>query len=455
MKIKENLHHVFWGVVVLSICSGVSACLSTTPTAVRDVALTSIPSASHTPASVQTTLTPSQTSPPTASLVPTALVSPTIPPATNVPILPTHATAVTTPTSLPPCGQSIVFESKYRRTHSLAMVDVCSQEIVFLTDDQGHDEWPRWSPDGRHIAYLSDRGEPSADYRDLWLMDTATGKISQITHDEQIWSSGAAFVWSPSGDEILYSSESEDRSVPRFVKLRDGRIRSLSECFTGPFAWSLDKARIALEMCVEPPADPPAGHENDVWTPGKLVIIRPDGSLIAGDEQEYPYRLPNSSGWFWSPDSQTLAVALFGSLRGSGGGIDLVSIVDEDLVLTANLRDLLPWLEYTMVQSAAWSPNGEEIALVVVEPARLESPYRGQIYVVDRNFTQYRILTSEGVFCDGVQWSPDGSQLTFACDDGEPYSSIWVVNADGTDLHPITKPEEDVRAPQWQPVPQP
>lgn len=458
MRTREYLSRLLWPIAILSLCSGIVACLPTTSIVTSTVAVVPSATASTAPTTVQPTTMISPTSTPALPPASPIIASPTSAPSTDTPIPTTRPTATATSTSLPPCGQSIVFESKRQRTHSLVMVDACSQETVFLTDDEGHDEWPRWSPDGKYIAFLSSRATNLWDeYRDLWLLNMATHELSQLTFDAKAWPFSMAFIWSPNGDEILYSTVDENGldSIPQIVNLKDGVNRSLPGCFRDPFSWSPDGTKIALEMCLELEDKPPEGDESYMMFPGNLVVIQPDGELIAGRTDVDGYRLANSNEWLWSPDSQQLAVSFFSSLAGDGGDLEAVVVEEDRLVTHARLRDIIPSLEHKDVQSLAWSPNGKEIAFVVVEPPVRDRPYWGQVHVVDRDFTCFRTLTPKDMFCDGVQWSPDGSQLTFACDDGEPYASIWLVNADGSDLHAITEPAEDVRSPQWQPVPQP
>lgn len=62
------------------------------------------------------------------------------------------------------------------------------------------DSTPRFSPDGRSIAFIRWRGDLDGD---IWVIDIQTRKMRQVTFDRlQI----ADFKWSPDGSEILYIS---------------------------------------------------------------------------------------------------------------------------------------------------------------------------------------------------------------------------------------------------------
>src|SRR5947207_10761049 len=47
-----------------------------------------------------------------------------------------------------------------------------------ITHDGEGNQRPRWSPDGKRIAYISDRGGLSQ----VWLMDPAGGNATQVTN---------------------------------------------------------------------------------------------------------------------------------------------------------------------------------------------------------------------------------------------------------------------------------
>lgn len=371
-------------------------------------------------------------------------------------ISPTPVLETSTPVPLQQCPL-IAYERQALETKSIAVVDPCGQQPKFSLNDKEYGQSPKWSPDGKYIAFLSTRGQnQSQDSWDLWLLDIDTQELAQLTRGENIPPSESSFIWSPDGSEILYSSGQDNDNgtiETRVLTVHDHSIRVVPDVWA-PFSWSPNGEKIALTTIVEPLDTPAEGYEESAVAPGQLVIIRPNGDRVAGGTRESLYPLQNAGEWLWSPDSQLLAVAFFNSARGDGD-LELVAIRENKLVTVSRLHDLIPSVAEKAIESLSWSPTGEEIAFVVIDYSRLVRPYWGQVLVVDRDFTSFRTLTPEDMFCEDVQWSPDDSQLVFVCDDGEPYSSIWLVNADGSGLHAITKPAPGVRHPQWQPLQQP
>lgn len=80
----------------------------------------------------------------------------------------------------------------------IAMIDLASGDLEILTHGPNSDSAPRWSPDGRTIAYLSDREQPHV--RRLRLLDLETGADCAIPAADGFaeW-----LQWSPDGQSIL------------------------------------------------------------------------------------------------------------------------------------------------------------------------------------------------------------------------------------------------------------
>ncbi len=69
-----------------------------------------------------------------------------------------------------------------------------------LTNGKARDSNPQWSPDGKSIAFVSDRGGK----RQLYLLPIDGGEARQLTALER--GIGGGFAWSPDGSRIAYSA---------------------------------------------------------------------------------------------------------------------------------------------------------------------------------------------------------------------------------------------------------
>ncbi len=97
-----------------------------------------------------------------------------------------------------PDGKSIVFAStQHRPTADIYIKPIHSAVVTRLTDDPGQDVMPAVSPDGRFIAFCSDRNGSW----DIFVMPVEGGKAVQLTND------GAHDLhpsWSPDGSRLVF-----------------------------------------------------------------------------------------------------------------------------------------------------------------------------------------------------------------------------------------------------------
>lgn len=122
----------------------------------------------------------------------------------------------------------------YERFTRLWLVDAESGAAERLTSGNHHDGDPRWSPDGRQIAFVSDRhANPDLGWRsDVYLVDVRARQVRQLSpgRGRQAWGAPA---WSPDGRWIAAignrdwrKGEIQQPSVWR-IRVRDGFAEDL------------------------------------------------------------------------------------------------------------------------------------------------------------------------------------------------------------------------------------
>jgi Tol biopolymer transport system component len=80
-----------------------------------------------------------------------------------------------------------------------------------LTFDAGLQSEPAWSPDGRFLAYSSDRGG----HFEIYVQPAGEGNAVQITHSAaHAWQP----AWSPDGKRIAFRSEGEGGGLYLFPR---------------------------------------------------------------------------------------------------------------------------------------------------------------------------------------------------------------------------------------------
>jgi dipeptidyl aminopeptidase/acylaminoacyl peptidase len=150
-------------------------------------------------------------------------------------------------------------------------LDVNSGKTQTLTHAPGHDYAPDWSPDGKRIAFVSDR----SGIDQIYIMDTDGSHLARMTSGESVEYTPA---WSPDGTKIAYSNGDRvaifDLNTQATQVLKTPNIRNRAP------HWSPDGASIVYTSYVtgrtvpwliavagDTPAHPLIQTHYDVWSP--------------------------------------------------------------------------------------------------------------------------------------------------------------------------------------------
>ena len=95
-----------------------------------------------------------------------------------------------------------------------------------LVEREGMDGFPRWSPDGRHIAFISTERYDWVTVSFLYLVNVETGETVNVTpeFDEKI----KQFYWTADGKQILYIAGDRVATQIFAVDVAARRVRALT-----------------------------------------------------------------------------------------------------------------------------------------------------------------------------------------------------------------------------------
>ncbi len=225
-----------------------------------------------------------------------------------------------------------------RNTSDVWMTRWDGQESVRLTTSKESESSPRWSPDGKYLAFLSSRDDDN-EVSQVWLLPRTGGEAEKITSEK---GGVEDFDWSPDGRKLVLvvadpnpdensSDESSDKKkktkkpivIDRYqfkadssgylgqqrnhLSILDVATRKSEVLTTGKFdeglpAWSPDGKTIAFVSKRQDDADRTDNY--DIWA----IEPRPGATPRALMTDE---RSDNDPGWgsrlAWSPDSKWIA----------------------------------------------------------------------------------------------------------------------------------------------------
>jgi WD40 repeat protein len=153
-----------------------------------------------------------------------------------------------------PDGQRLVFTGYDGGLSDLFTVNADGSDLRRLTNDRYADLQPSWSPDGKTIVFATDRG-PDTDFDELRfgnmrisLYHLDTGRIEVLGRMDR--GKNINPVWAPDGRSIAFVSDRSGISDIYLYDLTDGRVYQLTDVFTGvsgitPFSPALSWARQA------------------------------------------------------------------------------------------------------------------------------------------------------------------------------------------------------------------
>lgn len=277
------------------------------------------------------------------------------------------------------------------RSHSdIWILPMAGGEAVRLTTSPGADSRPRWSPDGKMLAFISSRsGSPQ-----IWLLSPQGGEARQLTH---VASGASGVIWAPDGKHLAFASS----VYPEYAD-EAGFVKEQKRREADPV-----KAQLFTELLYR--------HWN-AWREGlrsHVFVIPVHGGkakdVTPGDFDSPPISLGSSNDYAFAPDGKEIAF-----VRNEDSELRKGLGTNNDLFFLSLEKDHLEGI--TQANKANdngiyYSPDGRYLAYRAMSRPGFEAD-RYQLMLYDRVKKTVRSLTKDRDFSvSDILWSPDSRSL--------------------------------------------
>jgi dipeptidyl aminopeptidase/acylaminoacyl peptidase len=294
-------------------------------------------------------------------------------------------------------------------------------EPIRLTTSKKADTSPRWSPDGKLIAFLSSREEKPQ----IFLISPSGGEAERLT-DSKAGVTG--FQWSPDGTRIAYTAPRDPTpDEERKVKEKDDAIVVDADF---PFArlWTIDVASRATRQLfaddvhvTDPQWSPDGRMIAYVATPSpKADDARLSDIFVIAAEGGAPRRLVDNPGADasprWSPDGKSIAFVTRLTKLPSEIGLQKLAVVEAGggvPRLVAAAFDQQPG-------APAWSADGSTIFFTAGARTTM------QLYSVRSAGGLPSAITNVDAVISGATFSRDAGVVAFTQSDMQHAADIYV-----------------------------
>ena len=386
--------------------------------------------------------------------------------------------------TLTPDGKWIVFTSERSGQSDIYRMHPDGSGLEQLTDDPAFDDQGTLSPDGKSLAFISTRGEGFAN---LWLLDIASHKYTNLTKSR---SGNFRPSWSPDGRWIAFSSDRDAnpgrfpgqwehlQSTGIYLIHPDGTgLRRLTKAggVAGSPTWSSDAKRVLYYETDETGAylaksgnsrtefvavDIATG-ERTQYTASNEVKLSPQ--WLPGGKISYAVRGTNNAGLrIWYPDRRIVTIVP-GAIRHPSWSADGNQVVYERILQPAATEHLIPTVsrdpQFELLLSEpfpAFSPDGKKL---------LYSQYGGNgtgvgdttIEMMNADGSEkHPLFHKDGISAFDAVWSPAGDMIAFCVGRyfraaGLPSAQIALMKPDGSGYREIAEEGVNNGFPSWSP----
>ena len=246
----------------------------------------------------------------------------------------THGEGTNLDPNLSPDGRRIAFSSNRSGSFDIWLMDTYGRKLVRLTSMPGDEVGPRWSPDGKEIAFLSVERQTG-----IWVMNLVSLRARQLIEATEVQND---FEWSPNSLMLVYESKTAGNWTISTVDAFGHRTQlTAPDCSSKYPSWSPDGRQIVF-------SSNRLSRNYEIW------ILNTDGNGLK--------QLTTASGFSIKPRINPLdGRVLFLSNRSNYWDLWVMNAdgTNQSQVLTPYGEETMGWRPAVGMDSdLGWSPDG-------------------------------------------------------------------------------------------------
>jgi dipeptidyl aminopeptidase/acylaminoacyl peptidase len=312
---------------------------------------------------------------------------------------------------LSPDGRDIVFtrsdadwKSGKRITHIWRIRADGNEAPIQLTNGAEGENDPRWSPDGKTIAFTTKRGDD--ELAQIYLLPVDGGESRRLTSHA---SAVSDISWAPDGSALYFSAPEPKTADEKTGDKNKDDVYAYDENYKQTHLW---KVRVGS---AERGGGVPAERVRGAGAPGVIDETR----ITSGNYSVTAYEL--------SDDGKKIAFHRAPTpLLGSGADSE-VWVMNADGSAPVQLTK-----NSVQEHDASVSPDGSQVLFLSGSNAKFETYYNGRLFVVPAAGGSARVLVGENEPYDvgHAFWSADGKSIFFVASLGV-HGELFAVSAGG------------------------
>src|SRR5689334_2016348 len=281
---------------------------------------------------------------------------------------------------------STIDSAKDKPDNDVWMTSWDGATTIRVTSSPESESTPRWSPDGRYLAFLSGRQEGKG--AQIWLLDRRGGEAQRVT---QLRGGVSEFDWSPDSKRMVLVVDEETDSIARkdtaehktpkpividrynfkrdvagylgskrshlsLFDVETKKITTLTSTLEddGSPSWSPDGRMIAFVR--GPVAEPEKSRDDDIYVM--------DARQGATPKQLTNFEGPDGGRPAWSPDGKWIAFFRGDEPKYQAYNLNMLTIVPSDV--SAPARVITESLDRPL-SNAQFSSDGKSVYVIVAD----------------------------------------------------------------------------------------